>query len=348
MVILSNCLTDTVDEGCRKVANSLIRRIKKTEPQTMVVSYESASSLSDVHLKLNKFLLSRKLAALLRERREPLLYVPSPAKMYSTAIRLFVLSRYARWGLKVILPMEFPVDALSRRMILASGAEVISLSREAWLHYRQAFGERAIYLKAGVDTRRFLPVDAHTKHCLREKYGFSQERPIVLHVGHLNVGRNIGQLSKIADDFQVVLVVSTQTADQRDAVLRKQLEEQPNIRILDTFLSDIQEIYQLSDIYLFPVEQAGHCIDVPLSALEAAACGIPVVATPYGELKELLGKEGFYNIESFDARALNEQLRAILNERKSPRGSVLKYDWNLAVAALLPDGIQTEQEDMSV
>ena len=83
-------------------------------------------------------------------------------------------------------------------------------------------------------------------------------------------------------------------------------------------------------------------------ALEAAACGIPVAATPYGELKELLGCEGFYELESFDARALNEQLRAILNERKTPRQSVLKYDWNLAVAALLPDGIQTEQEENTV
>ena len=60
MIILSNCLTDTVDEGCRKVANSLIRRIKKTEPQTMVVSYESTSGLSDIHISLNKLMSKRK------------------------------------------------------------------------------------------------------------------------------------------------------------------------------------------------------------------------------------------------------------------------------------------------
>lgn len=337
MIILSNCLTDAADEGCRKVVRSLVRRIKKAESGTLVVSCGSHSKLEDRWIPVNKLMVSGDLAALLRQRQEPLLYLPAPAKMRSTAVRLFVLSWYARWGLRVILPMEFPVDPLSGWLIRASKAQIIALSQAAWQHYRQALGAGVHYLRTGVDTDRFSPVAPAKKRELRKKYGLPEDKPIVLHVGHLQEGRNIGWLTGISEGLQVVLVVSTQTADQQDRQLRDRLEGRPNIRILDSFLPDIEEIYQLSDVYFFPVEQAGHCIDVPLSALEAAACGIPVAATPYGELKELLGQEGFYRVESFEPEKLNALLRRLCREGKSPRESVMKYNWDLAVAYLLSE-----------
>lgn len=338
MIILSNCLTDAADEGCRKVASSLVRRIKAASPETLVVSCGSGSALSDRHISMNKLMISPELGALLKQRKEPLLYLPAPAKMPSTAIRLLALSRYARWGLQVILPMEFPVDPVSRRLILASGAQVIALSKSTWEHYRQTLGDRAGYLRAGVDTRRFVPVTRERKAALREQYGLPLDKPIVLHVGHLRSGRGIGCMAGISEDFHAVLVVSTQTAQERDGALGERLERRPNLTIFDEYIPHIEELYQLADVYLFPVEQPGNCIDVPLSALEAASCGIPVAATPYGELRELLGEEGFYEAGSLAPEELNERLKTICKEGKNPRESVMKYDWDLAVAALLPDG----------
>ena len=337
MIILSNCLTDAADEGCRKVVSSLVRRIKAASPETMVVSCGSESAMSDRNISVNKLMVSPELGDLLKRRKEPLLYLPAPAKMRSTAIRLFVLSRYARWGLRVILPMEFPVDPLSRRLILASGAEVIALSRSTWTAYRQALGDRAGYLRTGVDTRRFVPVSRERKAALREAYGLPEDKPIVLHVGHLRQGRGIGCMAGISEDFHCVLVASTQTADERDAQLRQLLERRPNMTIFDQYLPRIEELYQLADVYLFPVEQPGNCIDVPLSALEAASCGIPVAATAYGELRELLRQPGRYETGDLKPEALNSLLAKICNEGKTPRESVLKYDWNLAVAQLLPE-----------
>ena len=56
----------------------------------------------------------------------------------------------------------------------------------------------------------------------------------------------------------------------------------------------------MCDLYYFPVKELGRCIDVPLSCLEAASCNLPVVATDFGELKEFIGCEGFFFIESFE------------------------------------------------
>lgn len=331
MIILSNCLTKTVDEGCRKVANSLIRRIKREEPKTTVVSYENGAGLGDMHLKINKLMLSKKLRHLLRQKKEPLLYVPAPAKMLSAAIRIFILSRYAKWGLQALMVMTFPIDRFSGFLLRKSGARVIAMSGESWKQYRDVIGDRAVYLKAGVDTQRFCPVDDRQKIALREAYGIPTGKKVALHVGHLNAGRNVSQLLKLDENWHGVLVVSTLTAGEQDASLRMQFQKQENMTLIDRYLPNVQELYQLADAYLFPVEESGRCIDVPLSALEAAACGIPVVTTPYGELRELIGEAGFYPIESFEPAALNALMNTAAAAGISPRQSVLEYDWNIAV-----------------
>ncbi len=335
MIILSNCLTDRADEGCRKVAVNLTERILAQQPDTLVVACESPYSKANKTVAVNKWMGSRELASLLREKQQPLLYLPAPAKMLPLAIRLYRLSRYCPWGVSVVLTMTFPVDPLSKWLIRASGASVLTLSRRACSYYKKQLGTAVQQLKTGVDTRRFSPVPESEKQSLREQYGIPQDKCVVLHIGHLKSGRNIGQLLKLDDRFHGVLVVSTQTADQQDGALRAQLEKKENITLIDHYLPNVEQLYQLSDVYLFPVVQEESCIDMPLSALEAAACGIPVVTTDFGEMSALIGQDGFYEIPSFDAPVLNGLLQTAAQEKKDPRNAVLPYDWSNAVKKLL-------------
>ena len=334
-MILSNGLTRRVDEGALNIASSLIRRIKRARPETLVVTYERQAEESDRHMELNKFLLNLPLIRLVRERKEPLLYVPFPTRILPAALRIFILSLYARWGLKVILVMNGEMDSLSAMLIRASGAEILTVSRQTYENYRSKARRRVSYIKTGVDTTRFCPVTPEQKRKLREKYGLHPEKPVVLHVGHLREGRNIGHMLALPETWQVLLVVSSYMADSRDASFRQKFLEKSNVMLVEDYVPQIQELYQLADVYLFPVTETGNCIDVPLSALEAAACGIPVVATPYGELRELLGKEGFYSVESFDPAALDSLLSRAAAEQRSPRACVLDYDWELTVSNLL-------------
>lgn len=335
MIVLSNGLTRTVDEGALNIASSLIRRIKRAGPETLVITYERHAEESDRHMRLNKFLLNLPLIRLIRERKEPLLYVPFPTRILPAALRIFILSLYARWGLKVVLVMNGKMDSLSACLIRASGAEILTVSRQTYENYRSKVGDKAKYIKTGVDTTRFCPVTLEQKRNLREKYGIDPKKPVVLHVGHLREGRNIGHMLTLPDNWQVLLVVSSYMADSRDASFRQKFLERPNVMLVEDYVPQIQELYQLADVYLFPVTETGNCIDVPLSALEAAACGIPVVATPFGELQELLGKEGFYSIESFDPAALDSLLTQAAAAGISPRESVLDYDWQLTVKEVM-------------
>ena len=86
-------------------------------------------------------------------------------------------------------------------------------------------------------------------------------------------------------------------------------------------------------MYFFPVQSFGHCIDVPLSCLEAASCNKPIVTTDYGEMKAFQGKEGFYFIESFEEASLNDLIdQALRNRSCDTRSAVLEYDWEHAVS----------------
>jgi len=332
MIILTNAVRERTDEGCLKVAQSLVKRIKKATPEACVVSYENRSALSDQYLELNKLFLNRELYSLLKKHPEPVLYIPFPAKTIATALRVFVLSRMARRGLRVVLVMKSHMNRAAKMLLRLSGAEIVVLSRDAQGFYQTIVPEnRIVYLKTGVDTEKFIPVSQEKKIVLKQKYHFDPERPIVLHVGHLKYGRGVAELLKLDPSYQILLVASTLTKDEQDEALRQELLGRPNIRILDGYIPNIEEIYQMSDVYMFPVTQSGNCIDVPLSCLEAASCGKPVVTTDYGEMREFTGKPGFYFMDSTQGNPWNQQIARALKEKEDPRPAVLDYDWDRAV-----------------
>lgn len=334
MLILSNGLTDTADEGFLKVATSLIKRLKLKNPKTMVISYERKSDITDRYIELNKLLLNKELFTLLRKNNDSFLYIPFPARMIATALRVFILSLLSKQRVNVLLVMKNDADFFTKIFLKISKANIMVLSEESADFYRDFLPNKKVqHIKAGVDTDIFTPVSTEVSKLLKIKYGFNPEKPIILHVGHLNEGRNIAQLMKINPEYQVLLVTSTLTKNEQNEELKKKLLDTPNIRIIDKYIPSIKEVYQLSDVYFFPVIEPCNCIDIPLSCLEAAACNLPVITTSYGAMKEFKGKKDFYFINSFEN--INEIISQVLTEENvSSRKAVLEYDWENAACIL--------------
>lgn len=337
MIILSNAFSAKEDEGALKVATSLVKRVVQAEPESFVISFERESALSDLHLELNKLLVNRALFSEIRKRNEPVLYIPFPAKEWATALRVLILSLVAKRKLYILLVMTCKCGFLGRLLFRISGAKILTLSEEnERLYADMVSADRVKYLRTGVDTERFHPVSADRVRVLKEKYGFDPDLPVVLHVGHMKSGRNIEMLLGLDECYQILLVTSTQFRDEQDTALRDRLLKAPNVRLIDTYLENIEEIYQLSDVYVFPVIEKGNCIDIPLSCLEAAACGTPVVTTRYGEMKAFEGKEGFFFIDSFERDCLNRTVKAALTQGSGiVREAVLEYDWSHAVSHIV-------------
>ena len=333
MIVLTNCLAGRDDEGSLKVAKRLISAVKKAGSNVKVITYEHSTSAEKADFHLNKAMLNSRLARFLLRSKEDVLFVPQYARMLPTGIRIRVLSLLCRGRLRVLLPMLPKFHWLGAWLIRQSGAELIVLSKQSETELKERFPNRITYLKAGVDPERFHAVETDAKIELRRKYRLPADKKIVLHVGHMKFGRNLEKLLLIDEAFHVLLVTSTTTAAYKDAELEAKLRNMPNLTIIDEYLPNIEELYQLADVYLFPVVAERNCIDIPLSAFEAAACNIPVVCTPYGELKEMAGQDGFTFIDEFDT--LNERLYAAVSQGGQPRETVIDYDWKHAAASLL-------------
>lgn len=337
MLILTNGLTDIADEGFLKVANNLIKKIKsKDTTDVYVVTYERSSKLSDRHINANKLLLNRELISIIRKRKEEVLYIPFPARSIATSLRIFILSLFSSKGLRVIWVQKSSLNFLSKMLIRLSCAKIVVLSRDSKDHFSKVLkADRIFYLKTGVDTKKFAPVSPEVQKFLKRKYSLDPERPVVLHVGHLKQGRNMAQLLKLDPNNQILIVLSTLFKNDADEELRDLFMNVPNVFIIEEYLPDIQEVYQLSDVYFFPVVNSGNCIDVPLSCLEAASCNKPIVTTAYGEMKEFSGKDGFFFIDSFDKERLNQLIREGLNAVNTDvRSSIIEYDWEHSVSML--------------
>lgn len=249
-------------------------------------------------------------------------------------LRTFILSLAVSKGLSVIFALRFPMNKMTKVLLKMSGAEIIALSRESYDFYKKEIGN-AVYLKTGIDTKQFVPVNKAEKIRLRKKYAVAEGKKVLLHIGHLKDGRNIDKLLKISSDYHVFLVVSSATESEKDVILRTKLKERPNTTIIESYLEHVEEVYQMADVYLFPVQKEENCIDIPLSVLEAAACNIPIVTTDYGELKEFRREHGFYFISSLNDKELNSAIDKMAEMKNcNNRQAVLKYDWDNAVDIL--------------
>lgn len=333
MIIITDCLTEKVDEGCLKVANSLVNRLKQSDSETSVISYGRQSKDTDTYLKLNKLFLNRRLFTEIRKHSGSILYIPFSSNTAASIFRTWVLSLFSGRKVAALFALQHPMNRISEFLLRNGRFQIVALSQRSFSFYEKKAPGRVLYLKTGVDIQKFHPVSRAEKLQLKQKYGLDPEKPVVLHVGHLRSGRNVGVLTEIARDKQVVLVTSS--VSEQDAKLHRQLEQQENIRIIDQYIPAIQELYQLSDVYLFPVVEEENCIDVPLSVLEGAACNIPIVTTAYGELKELVGQPGFFFLETMDASKLNDALDHMLVRKDCGSRDVAKtYDWTDSTAIL--------------
>ena len=135
-------------------------------------------------------------------------------------------------------------------------------------------GCRILPFSVGIDTAKFAPISRQRAVTLKKKYGL-EDKPVVLHVGHLSSGRGLEDLLMIdSKTYQLLVVVSGMFEDK---FIEKALRSH-GVQIIKGYLSKINEIYQMSDVYLFPTKSTEYVISIPLSVMEALASGTPTVA----------------------------------------------------------------------
>lgn len=206
------------------------------------------------------------------------------------------------------IDLLFVQDATSRNKFIRLGAKRVEI------------------LRNGVDIERFVPATSYAKPRLRKSYGLVRGKLTVLHVGHLRRERNLFSLKPLIEEgFQVVVLGSLYMSIDKELIAAL---ERIGLKLIKGYHRSVEELYKLSDCYVFPV-LPGNSLSMPLSILEAMACDLPVVTTRFNAIQEAFGEgKGIYFVDSMEE--ITPRVMQALAEREaySTRSLVEEYSWN--------------------
>lgn len=260
------------DEGMRNWIKMADRALAGRERQAEVVRLEGDPRLSSV---LPGTLLRMRKAA-----PDVLFYVPYSGLTSKALLRHAALRTAAapRLDVLVVLQSDPVVRGLPHKAAPTLG--IFASDRLRGIH-REVVRDSCVVPPA-VDSERFHPSD-DSREAVRSQLGLANDKPMVLHVGHLRRSRGVEPLAELARGGAANVVMVASTATEPEAEVEALLRD-AGVLVKREFLPGIERWYQAADVYLFPVTDLQGSIEIPLTVLEAMACGAPVASAPFGGL----------------------------------------------------------------
>ncbi len=237
------------------------------------------------------------------------------------------------------------------RVVAATQAELAQIQ---WLY--QTPTDHVAVIPPGVDTGRFYPIEMDEA---KEFVGIPVEKRMMLYVGRIESLKGIDTLllaiASLLDDGpltrdEMCLAIIGGEADvsseelsfemTRLTTLSKELGLEGVVRFLGKRDQDtLPYYYSAAEVVVVP----SHYESFGLVALEAMACGTPVVASETGGLAFLIkdGETGFH-VPAGDVDALKARLTTILTDEvlrlrigKQAAAYANNYDWSLICDQIL-------------
>jgi glycosyltransferase involved in cell wall biosynthesis len=316
-------LSEPFDEGIKKSALNIAMALAEKNDVMAICKFGVPSGTLPFALKrvdTNRLMINMKFISLIRKfQPDAIFYLPSSSGTFASFLRMGIIKTYAGHAKTVMINLTpKQLNKFQKKLIKYIRPDIVLSPSPTELRITESMRIASIFLPLFVDTSKFQPLqNIERKEALRKKYDIPVDKYIITHIGHINWGRNLNALIPIQNgDNQVVVVGSSSTPIDapREKELKKHLLD-CGIKIIDRYVENIEELYQLSDLYIFPVIFEGGCIGIPLSILEARACGIPVLSTEFGGLKEVpeCMDQGIYYSEYCDFPQKVKSIRENIN-----------------------------------
>lgn len=140
---------------------------------------------------------------------------------------------------------------------------------------KTAFDDEIVsVIDVGINEEKFKPSSVSRKE-LCAKLSLPSDKTIVLHVGHCSCGRYLEEMLTLDKSKYHCVVIASGMFNDENTI--KALKD-GGVDVRFGFVKNIEDYYNCADVYFFPTKSSDFVISVPLSVMEALACGTPVVA----------------------------------------------------------------------
>jgi glycosyltransferase involved in cell wall biosynthesis len=186
-------------------------------------------------------------------------------------------------------------------------------------------GPGAVVISNGVDLQRFHPEPAshEERQTILERFGLDPARPVILHVGRVDREKNVDDVVRAAaiamasTDAQLLVV-----GDGNRLKDVQELARELGIGRSSRFIGfvepsgDLPGLYRAGSVFVIASELESEGIVV----LEAAACGVPIVAVRATSMPELVEEPGCgLLVPPGDVHAMADRIVQILRDPAAQR-----------------------------
>jgi len=230
-----------------------------------------------------------------------ILYIPEASITLFSFIRAKLLHLFTGKDVYILSLQHRKYGPLSKAIIKAIPPKCIITQSINTAKYLSENGIKNKILQLGVDGSKYYEFDNARKEGLRKNHNIELEKTVLLHVGHIQQSRNLEWLVQVKEKLpEIEIIIVGSTYSQNDEELYLTLMDR-GIRVIRRYNPNMEEIYNLADYYIFPVLSVYGAIETPLSVLEAMACNLPVITTPFGSLPDVFkGDDNFHYVNSSD------------------------------------------------
>ncbi|MCK5291979.1 MAG: glycosyltransferase family 4 protein [Thermoplasmata archaeon] len=308
----------TIGKGLLEKGHDFTVLTKSTEDGGPTIPQLAEIGYRDVRFFGGMLLVIGALIWLFRERKNiDLLHLHSVSWLTaSTAVMGAVL------GIPRVVTLHGTFPSLSNRflnavfnlslwLVISYSNLVTCVSEETKGHHKL---DSAIVIHNGIDTSRFSQ-DMEGRKAKREELelgdGFA-----LLYIGRLDINKGIREIIQVAGDLVQehadlrLLIVGPGDKEMVEECLREHSFEKNAIMVGG--VENPVPYYQSSDAYVLFSAFEG----IPLTLLEAMACGLPCIATSVGGIPEVIvDKTNGYLVQPSDMEGLRKTLALVLGNR---------------------------------
>lgn len=321
-ICLVGDISGNIDEGMKKVSYSIYQELLET---------------SDVIVLKPMELLTKK--DVLNSYSPDIIHYLTGPSLFS-----FILLKIAKIGLKntkTVVTISHPKYLIPKFLISLLKTDLALVQAEDMEFFFKSLGYKTAYIPNGTDIEKFRPINSEEKVKLRNEYNIDQNAFVVLHVGNIREGRNLKSLLQLAEYPGIIVILVASTTIKKEKLLYNQICNS-KIILIDWFVKKVEDIYNMSDLYIFTVAKRPFAIDVPLSVLEAMACNLPVITHKFGGLPFFFKEgQGLYFInESMEILPKGLELQKDFIKKNmliSTREKIAIYPWKIICNQLVQE-----------